>query len=133
MFLADRVIDIPFFSCTDTCCGPWIRQACFIEFEHSPDDPTHLVESVVDLWKYIGLDVSSENEEELVNDRSEELITDEMKDLHLETQETVDKKVALEEEEETAGMYLLQQLRISSPCEIRYRGSKHNSRQGGVP
>ncbi|XP_066444151.1 E3 ubiquitin-protein ligase ZFP91 isoform X1 [Eleutherodactylus coqui] len=58
--------------------------------EPSPDDPIHMVQSIVDLGKSMGLEVSVEDVEELVDDPSEELTTEELQDLHLEMQQTAD-------------------------------------------
>ncbi|XP_048366890.1 tigger transposable element-derived protein 1-like isoform X1 [Sphaerodactylus townsendi] len=69
-------------------------------FEPSPDDPTHVVRSIVDLGKSMGLEVSGEDVEELVDGHSEELTTEELPVLHLELQRMADEEVASDEEEE---------------------------------
>ncbi|XP_066131217.1 tigger transposable element-derived protein 1-like [Saccopteryx bilineata] len=79
-----------------------VHERDFEGFEPPPDDPTHVVQSFVDLGKSVGLEVSGEDVEELVDDRSEEkLTTEELQDLHLELHQTADEEVASDEEEET--------------------------------
>ncbi|XP_066242692.1 tigger transposable element-derived protein 1-like [Saccopteryx leptura] len=73
----------------------------FEGFEPSADDPTHVVQSIVDLGKSMGLEVSGEDVEELVDDHSEELTTEELQDLHPEVQLMAVEEVASNEEEET--------------------------------
>ncbi|XP_069961426.1 tigger transposable element-derived protein 1 isoform X7 [Cherax quadricarinatus] len=68
-------------------------------FEADHDDPTPVVESVVSLGKSMGLDVSDQDVEELVDDHTEELTTKELQELHLEKQQIAAEEIASEEEE----------------------------------
>lgn len=68
-------------------------------FEAEPDGPTPVVESIVSLEKSMGLDVSGQAVEELVDDHREELTTEELQDLQQEQQWMAAEEIASEEEE----------------------------------
>nr|XP_053643709.1 tigger transposable element-derived protein 1-like [Cherax quadricarinatus] len=68
----------------------------FEGFEANPENPMPVEESIVALGKSLGLEVSGEDVEELVEEDSEELTTDELID-HLEQQEGRPEETALEE------------------------------------
>lgn len=61
-------------------------------FETSPDNLTHVVESIVDFGSPWLLNMNDDYLEELVDEPSEELTTKELQDLHLEMQYTQTKK-----------------------------------------
>ncbi|XP_069936056.1 tigger transposable element-derived protein 1-like [Cherax quadricarinatus] len=65
-----------------------------------PADPLPAVDSIVVLGKSLGLEVSGEDVEELVEDHREELTTEELQELHLEQYQTTAENLASEEEEE---------------------------------
>lgn len=60
-----------------------IQALFFIRFEPSRDDDTHVVHSIVDLVKSMGLELSAEDVEELVDNHSEKLTTEELQNIHL--------------------------------------------------
>lgn len=51
------------------------------------------MQSTVDFGKSLGLEVNDKNMEELVDEYNEELATNELQDLHLEVQQTAQKKL----------------------------------------
>nr|XP_057925930.1 tigger transposable element-derived protein 1-like [Doryrhamphus excisus] len=72
----------------------------FETFEADPDNRTPIVECIVSLGKSLGLDVSGQDVEELVNDHSEELTTEELQELQVEQQQTAAQDIASDEDEE---------------------------------
>lgn len=47
-----------------------------------PAGPKHVVQSITNFWKSMGLEMSGQNVEELVGEHNEELITEKLQDLH---------------------------------------------------
>lgn len=72
----------------------------FEAFEHSPCDPTHVVRSIVDFGKFMGLEVVYEDMEELVDQYDEEFIPQKLQNLYLEVQQTADEEFSSDEKEE---------------------------------
>ena len=64
-----------------------------------PDDRMPVVEFIVSLGKSMGLDVSGQDVEELVDDHREVLTTEELQNLQLEQQQMAAEEIASEEEE----------------------------------
>lgn len=60
----------------------------------SSADPTHVVKSIVNFWKSIGFKVSGADVEDFVDERSEELTTENLQNQHLEIQKAVAEEVA---------------------------------------
>lgn len=56
----------------------------FEGFKDDPDDPTPILESIVLFGKSMGLDVSGQDVEELVDDYREEVSKEKLQDLQLE-------------------------------------------------
>ncbi|XP_069961022.1 tigger transposable element-derived protein 1-like [Cherax quadricarinatus] len=72
----------------------------FEGFGTDPDEPMSVVKSIVALGSSMGLDVSLEDVEELVEDHNEELTTEELQELQQEEQHIAAQNLAAEEEEE---------------------------------
>nr|XP_053631974.1 tigger transposable element-derived protein 1-like [Cherax quadricarinatus] len=77
-----------------------VQERDFEGFGADPKEPIPVVESIVALGKPLGLEVSGEDVEELVEDHREELATEELQELHLQQQEITAQEIAAEEEEE---------------------------------
>ena len=88
-------------------CPECVLEKDFEGFEADPDDTMPLVESIVSLGKSMGLDVSSRNVEELVDDYREEL-----QDLQLEQQQCKVERVLWR------NITLTKLLQATSPCSM---------------
>ncbi|XP_051785430.1 tigger transposable element-derived protein 1-like [Erpetoichthys calabaricus] len=77
----------------------WPQSVPDFGFDPQPVDKTvQLVEEIVSLGKSMGLDVDGADLDELVEENSEELTTDELKELHKEQQQEVVEELSLGEE-----------------------------------
>lgn len=103
--------------------------AIFKIYQFSIDDISHVVQSTVDFGKSLGLEVNDEDMKELVDEYNEELATNELQDLHLEVQQTARKKLFQMRWKRHGRTCLIQRLKTSSLCGVRFVEKKKSNRQ----